>query len=139
LRTTADFIMNAMRGVLESAVSYGDGSMVDSDKLTELRRVLNLAEEYNTKAVDIKRLTKDALECQNACNPRPISLLLHHAIGAVMENGGNPAFVESPLVRLYMNTMLNMMGYRSLPHYDEDVMLYHRDVEALEASLKEGE
>ena len=140
MRYTDPQILEAVQAVIEDAEQIAPDAdvIVDAGKLENLKRVLEIVQKNNRQARDLGYLTKCALESQQACNPRPLAVLLTAAIHTVMQTGGNPAAEQSPLVRVLLNTLLNVLGpYHSLPAYDTDVMLYHRDIEALEAYLKQ--
>ena len=139
---TEDFVVKAMTDV----VSYADNTGCDGDltvtsqsRIERLRQVLEIVTAQNARLRDLKWLTRQAIDSQNACNPRPISVMFSNAVFAVMADSGNPGYEDSPLCRVFLNTLLNIMKYRSLPHYNEEAMLYNRDMDALEALVKEPE
>jgi len=136
---TDPYILEAIEDLLSDS-QLGDKesmSIVETSKLDHLRNVLAHAQLTNKTARDRAYLTKTALETQNACNPRPVSTLLTNAIHLEGAAGGNPAMENSPLVRLILNTLLNILGpYHELPAYSKDCMLYSHDCDSLEAIVK---
>jgi hypothetical protein len=78
-----------------------------------------------------------ALKTQEAANPRPVVAILRAAILTEMQEGGNPRFENSPLCRVLLNTLLNLMGHQTLPKYIDSFALYGRDCDALDALSKE--
>jgi len=134
---TEEHILDAIENLLSDSSSADGFALVDADKLMRLKQVASFARMNNAKARNLWFLTKMALETQEACNPRPVSVMLCNIIHTVMQNGGNPAFETSPAVRVALNTLLNIFKFRSLPHYDDGYAKYSKDIESMEALLKE--
>jgi hypothetical protein len=142
MRFTDTHILDAIQAVVNDGTpNEGVGVVtLHREPFERLKQVLQFARDENQQARDLKYLTKQALETQTACNPRPVAVMLANAIHTVMQTGGNPAAEQSPLVRVILNTLLNILGpFHSLPAYDMDAMLYHRDVDTMEAFLKQVE
>lgn len=130
-----DYLLDANQEAIDRA-SDGDGYAVIRDvHFNRLKEATGQAVKNNAQARDIKRLIHLALTTQDAANPRPLSTLLTNLTHTVMADGGNPAYQNSPAVRLVLHQMLWLLDGSSLPAYDKDSRLYMQDVQACEDFL----
>lgn len=136
MQYTDEYLLDAIAELTDSADSTGcteDLTVVSSQAVAKLCRLLKLKQQTNEKARDLPALAQLAVETQDAANPRPLSVLLSNLIHTVMANGGNPGYQNSAAVRLVIHQLLWLLDGSSLPAYDKAAMLYHQDVEACEA------
>jgi hypothetical protein len=131
---TEQYILDALDALSNSQIADDPDQPrifagVGRKELARVRKVVELARESNARAQNLERLAADAVECQSAVNPRPISERLWHASLVVMEKGGNPAYQNSPITRLYLNALLGMLDHSSLPAYERNTRLFSEDVD----------
>ena len=136
MRFTEEHLLEAIEALVESADDNGctrDLTVVSSAAVERLRSLATFARQRNVQARDKKHLAELVLDTQQACNPRPVVEMLSDCIFTTAGEGGTGAPSQSPLVRIATNTLLNILGpYHSLPAYDQDCLLYGRDVDAVE-------
>ena len=135
MRFIDEYVLGAMQAVVGPDVDKDVFSDRSRGARERLREVLDQARKNNQQARDLRRLVKLATETQDAANPRPMTVLLSNLTHTVMTEGGNLAYGKSPAIRLVLHQLLYLLDHSSLPAYDRDVMLYHRDVEACEELL----
>ena len=146
MRFTDEYLLDAVQAVVDitaklqtpnelSGAEFLESLGVARDAHARLQTVLGHARSSNEKGCDLRRLAKDAVACQDAANPRPLSVLFSNLTHRVMREGGNPAYQESAPIRLVLHQLLNLLDHSSLPAYDRDVMLFHRDIEECEALM----
>jgi len=135
MRYIDEYVLGAMQAVTDptAALACSDRFRAARERL---REVLEQARKNNAQARDLQRLARDAVSCQDAANPRPLSVLFSNLTHTVMKDLGNPGYESSPAIHLVLHQLLNLLDHSSLPAYDRDVMLFHRDIEACEGLLK---
>ena len=135
MRFIDEYVLGAIRAAVDPETCKAPFSDRACAARERLREVLDQACKNNAQARDFPRLREMAAEIQNAANPRPLSVLFSNLTHTVMREGGNPAYQNSAPIRLVLHQLLNLLDHSSLPAYDRDVMLFHRDMEECEKAL----
>lgn len=136
---TDSWLLGRIKNLLDSAdarPTTGDLALVNRADLEALTRAHKVSTLCNEDAHNLQKLALAVREMQNASNPRPIIALLYAVTRRVMKDGGNPAFETSALVRVTLNTLLNILDHSKLPAYSNNTSLFHQDLDQLETLLR---